>query len=187
MPAYKTLKYRQLGQGGSTELDASGRDLRAELLAAEATHFGKGKDKGMNKGGQALIGGLDSGIEEGARDSIKRIAEDAHAEEPEQKRLRILEATKDIDADASDDDDAEDNSDEDDDDDEDETAELMRELEKIKRERAADKEKADRAAAEAEQSKHEEDIAFGNPLLNPQKDFSVKRRYFVLFILPILY
>src|SRR3954451_2601192 len=52
----------------------------------------------------------------------------------------------------------------------------MRELEKIKKERAAAKakEEAERAAEEEEQ--REIDIARGNPLLNSQ-DFNMKRRW----------
>jgi len=82
------------------------------------------------------------------------------------------------------------------DEDEDETAELLRELEKIKKERAEQRENEvfpmglDRSkveqtlmrntqerekAAEAE-AQREHDIARGNPLLNAQ-DFHVKRRY----------
>jgi protein CWC15 len=83
-----------------------------------------------------------------------------------------------------------------DEDDEDETAELLRELEKIKRERAEQREnevfltslgrsktgqtlirniQEREKAAEAE-AQREHDIARGNPLLNAQ-DFNVKRRY----------
>lgn len=81
------------------------------------------------------------------------------------------------------------------DDEEDETAELLRELEKIKKERAEKREIEvsysvldtlridpdgtiqEREKAEAEQSKREHDIALGNPLLNPTKDVETKRRY----------
>lgn len=78
--------------------------------------------------------------------------EEGEEEDPEAKRRRILEETRDIDADSDGSEEEEDSSDEDrcvpclsplyDDadeqysDDEDETAELQRELEKIKRERA---------------------------------------------------
>jgi protein CWC15 len=82
------------------------------------------------------------------------------------------------------------------DDDEDETAELQRELEKIKRERAEKREQEvrtsfparhmfsmsnwtlqERERAAAEEAEREHDIALGNPLLNPKADFNVKRRY----------
>jgi hypothetical protein len=75
-------------------------------------------------------------------DAPKRQLEEGEAgdaEDPEAKRRRILEETRDIDAESEDD--AEGDSSEDDsDDDEDETAELQRELEKIKRERAEKRE-----------------------------------------------
>ena len=82
-----------------------------------------------------------------------------------------------------------------DDDEEDETAELLRELEKIKRERAeqreqevclpvqdnwtrfAEAETQQREKAEAEQDEREHGIAVGNPLLNPNKESDPKRRY----------
>ncbi len=66
-------------------------------------------------------------------------------EDPEAKRRRILEETRDIDADS---DDAEEDSSEDEsEDDEDETAELQRELEKIKRERAEKREQEVRTSS----------------------------------------
>jgi protein CWC15 len=62
--------------------------------------------------------------------------------------------------------------------DEDDTEELMRELEKIKRERAQEKEQAAlNEQAEYEQKKQEQ-MMTGNPLLRlGQDDFSVKRRW----------
>ena len=53
----------------------------------------------------------------------------------------------------------------------------MRELEKIKRERAEQRAKEEQEKAAQEQEKREHDIALGNPLLNPTKDFNVRRRY----------
>ncbi|BGP52708.1 hypothetical protein JCM8202_004764 [Rhodotorula sphaerocarpa] len=70
---------------------------------------------------------------------------------------------------ASDDDADDDDEDSDDDDeDEDETAELLRELEKIKKERAEEKARQERERAESEQVSRDEEIATGNPLLNLQ-------------------
>lgn len=65
--------------------------------------------------------------------------ENGETEDPEAKRRRILEETRDIDADS--DGSEEDSSEEEDSDDEDDEAALMRELEQIKKERAAQKEK----------------------------------------------
>ena len=56
--------------------------------------------------------------------------------------------------------------DDDDEDEEDETAELFRELEKIKRERAAEKERVDQAEAAVTEAEREAQIATANPLLN---------------------
>ena len=114
------------GQGGSA--DSQSRDLRAELLAAEAAHFAKTRggatdqistDEAANEAGKRGL--LESGAMEGVEDE----------EAKEAKRRKILEETRDIDADS-----ASESESESEDDSEDETAELQRELEKIKRERA---------------------------------------------------
>lgn len=52
----------------------------------------------------------------------------------------------------------------------------MRELEKIKRERAEQKAREEAEQSKQVQEQREEDIALGNPLLNP-KAFNVKRRW----------
>ncbi|KAI9762271.1 MAG: complexed with cef1p, partial [Candelina submexicana] len=92
---------------------------------------------------------------------------------PEAKRRRVLEETRDIDADS---DGGEDDSSEEESDEEDETAELLRELDKIKRERAEQREREEREKAALAEEQREVDIAKGNPLLNG-KDFNVKRRW----------
>lgn len=124
-----TDSFRQPGQGG--DADAK-RDLRAELLKAEATHFSK--TKGIKEEPSSPTDApkrrLEGPSDEGGNED----------EDPEAKRRRILEETRDIDAD-SDGGTEDSSSDEDSDDEEDETAELMRELEKIKKERAEQKEK----------------------------------------------
>ncbi len=57
-------------------------------------------------------------------------------------------------------------SDDDEDDDEDDTAELLRELEKIKRERAEEKERQERDQSATDQAAREAEIAAANQLLN---------------------
>ena len=52
----------------------------------------------------------------------------------------------------------------------------MRELEKIKKERAEQREKEEMEKAAKEEEERTADIALGNPLLNKQ-DFNVKRRW----------
>jgi protein CWC15 len=59
-----------------------------------------------------------------------------------------------------------DDDDDDDDDEEDDTAELLRELEKIKRERAAEQARVEQAEADATEAERDARIATANPLLN---------------------
>ncbi len=110
------------------------RDLRAELLQAEAVHFAKVRGTPLPD-----VGGSSQGAIEGGS-KTKRMIEggEEEVEDIEAKRRRVLEETRDIDADSEEGDD--DSSEDDSDDDEDETAELQRELEKIKRERAEKRE-----------------------------------------------
>ncbi|TVY38635.1 Pre-mRNA-splicing factor cwc15 [Lachnellula cervina] len=165
LPAHTQLKVRKPGQGG--DADNAPRDLRAELLQAEAVHFAKIKGQPIPE--------LES---EPATNTSKRQLEnggEGEEEDPDAKRRRVLEESRDVDADSEDDE--EDSSEDDSDDDEDETAELQRELEKIKRERAEKREQEEREKAAAEEEEREHDIALGNPLLNPKSDFHVKRRW----------
>ena len=115
----------QPGQGG--DADTETRDLRAELVAAEAAHYAKTEGKTSSSAAQTLPSSTKRELEPPPQD------ED---EDPEAKRRRILEETRDIDADSVG---SDSESSDEDSDDEDETAELMRELEKIKRERAEQK------------------------------------------------
>lgn len=149
------------------------RDLRAELLKAEAAHFTKKNGRPTledNESSEILSSAPKRQLETSVMDDT-----DENEESEAKRRRLILEEAKDIDAD-SEGGSSESSDSSDEDDDEDETAELMRELAKIKKERAEAKarEEAERAAKEEEQ--REFDIARGNPLLNP-KDFNVKRRW----------
>jgi len=126
MPAHTQLKTRKPGQGG--DADPRSHDLKAQLLDAEAAHIAKTNPSAA----KAL-----------QTSSTKRQLENEPSvygdgeEDLEAKRRRVLEETRVIDA-ASDD--TEDESSDEESDEEDETAELLRELEKIKRERAEKKE-----------------------------------------------
>jgi protein CWC15 len=163
LPAHTQLKVRQPGQGGAADPEA--QNLRAELLAAEAAHFAK-----TGRGPKP-----DAATPAPAKRELEAPQDrEDEEEDPEAKRRRILEETREIDADSasSEEEDSEDDSDDDDD----EQEQLMRELEKIKRERAEQKAKEEAEKAAEEQEKREEDIALGNPLLNP-KAFNVKRRW----------
>ncbi|KAK8159295.1 Cwf15/Cwc15 cell cycle control family protein [Phyllosticta citrichinensis] len=171
LPAHMTLKRRQPGQGGIADEQ---RDLRAELLKAEAAHFAK------KNGTPALTDDNESSTATSKRQLEAPPPGEAEQEDesPEAKRRRlILEEARDVDADSDgSNSESSDEEDDDDDDEEDETAELMRELEKIKRERAEQKAKEEAEKSAQDQEQREFDIARGNPLLNPS-DFNVKRRW----------
>ncbi|KAJ6444739.1 Pre-mRNA-splicing factor cwc15 [Purpureocillium lavendulum] len=205
LPAHTQLKFRKAGQGGDAD-DEPGTDLAAELLAAEAAYYAK-------KNGGALPA-PDADDHDDARSSSaaatgkRPLPPGSGGDGPDgeediaAKRRRILEESREIDADDSTDEDEEDDSDSDDDD---EDAELQRELERVRREREEKKKRevthAPRPTArlhththlrgqaadgppnkqEAERAKEEEEarerhIAYGNPLLNKQ-DFTMKRRW----------
>lgn len=142
---------RQAGQTSSS--DVKKRDLRAELLLAE--------EEARNKKRKAQ--GLPPlAVESG------RVA--AAEDEESRKRQKLLADALELDKDDEDDNegkegDAEGDNDQGEDSDEDsddDTAELLRELEKIKRERAEEAERVARAQTES----READIATANPLLN---------------------
>ncbi|KUI60756.1 Pre-mRNA-splicing factor cwc15 [Cytospora mali] len=178
LPAHTQLKFRKAGQGGSADQET--RDLRAELLAAEAAHYAK-----LNGGKAPSPSNDDDDDHSAAPKGAKRTleagsnADGDNYEDTEAKRRRILEETRDIDADDSDSSDSDKDDDDDDsdsDDDSDEEAELQRELERVKRERQEKREREEREKAAAEAAERERDIAKGNPLLN-KPDFTVKRRW----------
>lgn len=180
------LTHSQPGQGGTADQDV--RDLRAELLAAEAAHQAKLHGRPVPSTGDDETTSASHGT--------KRLLEAGSSaagevnEDPEAKRRRILEETRDIDADDSDssgggsdkaggngaDDDDDDDDSDSDSDDSDEEAELQRELARVKRERQEKREREEREAAAAEAEEREKEIAKGNPLLN-KPDFTVKRRW----------
>ncbi|KAK6865545.1 cwf15 cwc15 cell cycle control [Apiospora arundinis] len=160
LPAHTQLKYRQPGQGGAADPEV--RDLRSELLAAESDEVSASNGTKRPLALTSQADGHDGAEEE---------------EDQEAKRRRVLEESRDIDADDDDDDDSEeDDDDSDDDDSDDDEAELARELEKIRREKAEKREKEEAERAAAEEEERERDIALGNPLLNKQ-NFNMKRRW----------
>ncbi|KAL2834101.1 Pre-mRNA-splicing factor Cwf15/Cwc15 [Aspergillus pseudoustus] len=165
LPAHTHLKTRQLGQG--TEGESQQRDLRAELLQAEAAHFARKRGIPIDETP------TDSATPKRQLDGPSNGDAEIDEEDSEAKRRRILEETRDIDADS---DGSEEDSSEEESDDEDEAAELMRELEKIKKERLAQKEKEEREREAEEEEQREYDIARGNPLLNPT-ELNMKRRW----------
>lgn len=161
LPAHQRLKFRQRGQGGDADKDTgkvkSNDELKRKLLEEEQDHMHK-------------IGLAD--------DQLNNRKEGEEEESREEKRRRILEENKEIDADDSNDSEDDDDSDEDDDEesDEDETALLMKELQKIKQERAEEKAAEEAKQQLEQQEEREKEIAFSNPLLNPS-EFTVKKSW----------
>ncbi|KAK5128004.1 hypothetical protein LTR85_005121 [Meristemomyces frigidus] len=189
LPAHKTLKYRQAAQG-APDVQAK-RDLRAELLKAEAKYYAKkegrelaedDEEDAVTDAGKERLAIEDSGIDGGAKRKLSQAeggggADGDPDEDYEAKKRRVLEETRDIDAD-SDDADASSDSDSSDEEEEDETAELMRELAKMKAERAETAAKEAAVQAKKDEEQREKDIALGNPLLNEgRQDYGVKRRW----------
>lgn len=183
LPAHKTLKFRQPNQG--TPAEQAKRDLKAELLRNEAKYYAKKEGREItDDDDEDAIPQLQieaGGVKRKATDArdVGREAAGEEQEDYEAKKRRVLEETRDIDADSESGGSSDsDSGDDDEDEEEDETAELMRELAKIKAERAekAAKEAAEQAKRDEEQ--REKDIALGNPLLNEGRvQYDVKRRW----------
>ncbi|KAA1476982.1 Cwf15/Cwc15 cell cycle control protein [Dentipellis sp. KUC8613] len=176
MAAHTKLKFRQPGQTSTS--DVKKRDLRAELLAAEAdARAKKRKAAGLPAEEPSANGGL---------------LTNGDGDEESNKRRRVLEEAMELDRDADSDEEKEsgdgdedgsesgkgkgkakadsdaddDEDDEEDSDEEDDTAELLRELEKIKRERAEEKARLEAAEGAVAAAARDEEIATANPLLN---------------------
>ena len=150
LPAHTKLKYRQTGQDTVDEL--RGRDFRRDLEERERLAL-REREKGRERGASR-------------QESLMPA-----------KRPRLDQAPPtNIDADDPVDDDDDDSEDSDDSDDD--TAELMAELQKIKRERAAEAAKKEEQKRQEEERIRAENILSGNPLLNLQPgSFKVKRRW----------
>ena len=82
---------RQPGQGG--DADPQPRDLRAQLLEAEAAHFSKTK-------GIAASSNPTSALSTTSTKRQLEAGQSGEAEDVEAKRRRVLEETRDIDADS---------------------------------------------------------------------------------------
>ncbi|KXN66024.1 Cwf15/Cwc15 cell cycle control protein [Conidiobolus coronatus NRRL 28638] len=153
------LKFRQPGQ--TTEDEIGNLDLKEQLLQAEREHFQK---KQASEQKQAAF------QQRLTNEDLKRL-EDAADEDADESDSDSLPE--------SDDENLNSDSDLNDSDDDDENAELMRELEKIRQERAIEKERQELEKLEKEKADNEERAILGNPLLfnSDKKNFSVKRRW----------
>ncbi|GJE97556.1 Cwf15/Cwc15 cell cycle control protein [Phanerochaete sordida] len=158
MAAHTKLKFRQPGQTSVDEIKK--RDLRAELLAAEAEARDK-KRKAEGKPPLAVENGVAGEDEANKRRKLLQEAMEMDKDDDDEDEKPTESGEKE----AEDGEDSEEDDD-DDDDDEDDSAELLRELEKIKRERAAEKERQEREQSESTAVQREAEIATANPLLN---------------------
>ncbi|PRP84305.1 putative Pre-mRNA-splicing factor cwc15 [Planoprotostelium fungivorum] len=156
--SHTKLKFRQPGQG--TKAEVQKKDLRQELEDKER----KGKPQ-------------------------KEESSDSEDEQPEPKLLEAGEENaapveKNIDADDSDSGSSSDSDSESDksEDEEDEDQQLLRELEKIKRERAEEAARREMENIAEKTAEREEQIMQGNPLINTRStepaDFSIKKRWY---------
>jgi len=181
MAAHTKLKFRQPGQTAASEV--AKRDLRAELLAAEE----EARERKRKADGKPSV-------------SLGTIENGASGDDDSNKRRKLIQDAvaldKDDDEESADGDgdvekDNDNDSDQDSDEEEDDTAELLRELEKIKRERAEEKARQEREQSASANEAREAEIATSNPLLNLQAalgqtpggssttsgSFTVKRRW----------
>ncbi|KAH0445895.1 hypothetical protein IEQ34_025270 [Dendrobium chrysotoxum] len=180
MPAHTKLKFRQPQQGGQMNGEPSlsttekRRDLKKELEEAERENRNKKrKEQGL----------APEELEETQKDQSQAIEDDDIVRRKLIAQVQELDADEESDEENEDkqngslsgkplpdhtsDSDLDDSSESDEDEDEeDDTVALLRELEKIKKERAEEKERQERERSEMEQSTREEEIALGNPLLN---------------------
>ncbi|KAH9976276.1 Pre-mRNA-splicing factor Cwf15/Cwc15 [Lactifluus volemus] len=162
MAAHTKLKFRLVKK----------RDLRADLLAAEAdARAKKRKAAGLPVEDLPLA---PAAIEDGEANKRRKVLQDAlemdrDADSDEDEDVGGPNGDTNGETNAQDehsngDDDGDEEEEEDDE--EDDTAELLRELEKIKRERAAEKARVEEAEAAATEAEREAQIATANPLLN---------------------
>ncbi|XP_012272626.1 spliceosome-associated protein CWC15 homolog [Orussus abietinus] len=153
LPAHTKLKYREHGQGTVEEL--RNRDFRKEL---------EERERDRDKDGKSVNRRAIESSRETSTPSAKR-----------QKIDQVPAASLDAD-DPPDDDDSDSESDEDD------TAALLAELQRIKKERAAEQAKKELEKRQEEERIRMENILSGNPLLNyssqsSRTDMKIRRRW----------
>lgn len=170
LPSHETIKYRQEGQGGDADKK---RELERELFEKEQEHLKKVKRiEGDRNNGQEDFRKYREQV-----NNAQNVEKELSVEEIEERRRKILQE---IESNSEEENRSEQNSDNSDESDESESdeEELLRELEKIKRERAEEKRKQEEKERLQQQEAREREIAYGNPLLNPKReDFAVKKSW----------
>jgi protein CWC15 len=161
LPAQLTLKKR--GAGQDTKGEIGQRDLKAELEERERLHLekiGKAPKLAPPRPAPQLAAPDAGGGGPGAGEGDDRGS-----------------AAQYDDKDDSDSDDSDSDSDDDSDDEED-TAELLRELEKIKKEKALEQQRQEEEARAEQEQQQQTAVMTGNPLLHSADEgFKVKRRW----------
>eukprot|EP00043_Microstomoeca_roanoka_P019477 m.219594 g.219594 ORF g.219594 m.219594 type:complete len:276 (-) comp17003_c1_seq1:3584-4411(-) len=162
-PGYTQLKFRSDIEDKETD------DFKSDLEAREAKHFAEIRKEEERKKGIIAITGSAAEDEEQDKEL-----------QPKKSKLLAIQANR-LDEDLPEEEDEEDDneSDSDSDDDEDDTAQLLAELEKIKKERAEEQARKEEMKAVEHSRVRMESIVRGNPLLNDGSsgDFTVKRRW----------
>ncbi|KAF8339339.1 Pre-mRNA-splicing factor Cwf15/Cwc15 [Amanita rubescens] len=153
MAAHTKLKFRQVGQTSADEVKK--RDLRAELLAAEMEARNK-KRKAEGKPPLTLEG---KPSETNKRRKLlqEALALDKEDSESEGENEKTNSKSRE---------EEEEEESEEESDDEDDTDELLKELERIKRQRAEEKARLEQEQSAQDAAAREIDIATKNPLLN---------------------
>lgn len=98
LPAHTLLKHRQPGQGGAA--DKTKRDLRAELLEAEARHYAKKNGTYVPDDEPAVEG---KATAKRPIDAVSHADGEEDGEEQKRRRIEILEKYREVDADDSED------------------------------------------------------------------------------------
>ncbi|XP_053208495.1 spliceosome-associated protein CWC15 homolog [Panonychus citri] len=161
LPSHLKLKYRQPGQGTSDEL--KNKDFKRELEERERLAIA---EKESRKGSSS------SSSSSSSTSSASRLAL------PSSKKIKVEVPVHDPDADDKLPDEDEDEDSDEEESDEDDTEELLAELNRIKKERAAEEAKKEAERKQNEEKIRMENILRGNPLLSSNKtEFKVKRRW----------
>jgi len=165
MAAHTKLKFRQVGQTSADEVKK--RDLRAELLAAEMEARNKkrkaeGKPPLTIEGKPSVENGEVKVIEDEETNKRRKLLQEALALDKEDSESEDEnEKTNSKSKEGEEEDESEEESDE-----EDDTDELLKELERIKRQRAEEKARLEQEQSAQDAAVREMDIATKNPLLN---------------------
>ncbi|KAG5359598.1 Pre-mRNA-splicing factor CWC15 [Yarrowia sp. C11] len=151
LPSHTKLKYRSARI--STDTDA----MKKTLLESEG---------GLKQAATKLV------TEQEAEENTETEKQDTETEIAEEEKARIIQENEDDDDSGDEDDESDWDEDDSDSDDEDEL--LRIELERIKQERAEAKAREEERLALEEEKAREEQVAFGNPLMNP---VAIKRKW----------